>query len=323
MVNLMSKREKKSRITQLRRRKSIQNKTLWIAIRVVGWAVVAGVINIIIFSLFDSPKERQLQHINHNLEDDLLRLQQRYDSLDMALTNLEARDRQIFNTMFESEPYSIDSDHQRERVNLYESLIGRSNQELREVLEARVSKIGESVDELIATTQRMVQSIDTLGKKSRRIPAIQPIINDQLTLLTASFGERLNPYHNRRQQHNGVDYTIPQGTRVFATADGIIKRYTLSSSDTGKSVVVDHQNGYETIYNHLSKIDFPKNYRVKRGDIIGMSGNTGLSFSPHLHYEIRYNGKSVDPIDYFFMELDPMEYQQILRIAQYGMQSFD
>ncbi len=317
------KREKRGRIAELRRRKSIQSRVIGITIRVVGWAIVAGVINIIIFSLFDSPKERQLQLINQGLDEDLMRLQSRYDSLDMVLTNLEARDRSIFNTMFESEPYNIDADYKREQANLYESLIGRSNYELREMLAKRVATLECSVDELVSTTKVMVKAIDTLGNKSRRIPAIQPIVNDQLTLLTASFGERLNPYYNKRQQHTGVDYTIPEGTRVFATADGIIKRYTLSSSDTGKSVVVDHQNGYETVYNHLSKIDFPKSYRVKRGDIIGMSGNSGLSFSPHLHYEIRYNGVSVDPIDYFFMELNPMQYQQILRIAQYGMQSFD
>ncbi len=320
----MSKKGRnRSRIGQLRRRKSLQNRVLWIFVRLAGWAIVAGIINIIIFSLFDTPKERQLQQLNQGLDRDLTRLQSRYDSLEVVLANLEARDRQIFNTMFESEPYDIDSEQKREQVKLYESLIGRTNHELREILAAKVNVIDGSITELVSTTERMVKSIDTLGNKSRRIPAIQPIVNDQLTLLTASFGERLNPYYNKRQRHTGVDYTIPQGTRVFATADGIIKRYTLSSSDTGKSVVVDHQNGYETIYNHLSKIDFPRNYRVKRGDIIGMSGNTGLSFSPHLHYEIRYKGVSVDPIDYFFMELNPMEYQQILRIAQYGMQSFD
>ncbi len=317
------KRRKTNRIAQLRRKKVNRGRALMALLRIAAWTIVATGVYIAISQLFDTPYEQQLRLISQRLGDDLVRLQQRYDTLERVMINIEARDRMIFNTMFESEPYDIDSYSDRKRIELYESLIGESNQQLREVLDQRINNLNQSVNKLESSTLSMVAAIDTLGSKGRRIPAIQPIVNDQLTLLTASFGDILNPYYNKIQRHNGVDYTIPEGTRVFATADGIIKRYTLSSSDSGKSVVVDHQNGYETIYNHLSKIDFPRNYRVKRGDIIGLSGNTGLSLSPHLHYEVKYNGVSVDPINYFFKELDPAQYKQIMRIAKYGMQSFD
>ena len=87
--------------------------------------------------------------------------------------------------------------------------------------------------------------------------------------------------------------------------------------------MIDHGNGYETSYSHLSKINVRKGQTVRRGDIIALSGDTGLSLSPHLHYEVRLNGMRVDPIHYFFMELTPTEYQRLMRIAQSGMQSFD
>ena len=152
---------------------------------------------------------------------------------------------------------------------------------------------------------------------------IQPVINKQLTLLTASYGMRIHPFYKTLQSHQGVDYTIPEGSRVFATADGVVRDVALRNSTSGQTVVIDHGNGYETSYSHLSKINVRKGQRVSRGEIIALSGDTGLSLSPHLHYEVRLNGMRVDPIHYFFMELTPTEYQRLMRIAQSGMQSFD
>ena len=91
----------------------------------------------------------------------------------------------------------------------------------------------------------------------------------------------------------------------------------------GEIIFIDHGNGYTTSYSHLQKAKVKRRQKVRRGDIIALSGNSGLSLSPHLHYEVRYEGMRVDPIHYFFMELTPDEYQKMLRIAQSGMQSFD
>jgi len=113
------------------------------------------------------------------------------------------------------------------------------------------------------------------------------------------------------------------GSDHIATADGTVREVAQRNSTSGQTVVIDHGNGYETSYNHLSKIDVRKGQQVRRGDIIALSGDTGLSLAPHLHYEVRYNGMRVDPIHYFFMELSPTEYQRLMRIAQSGMQSFD
>ena len=133
----------------------------------------------------------------------------------------------------------------------------------------------------------------------------------------------MHPFYRTLQSHQGVDYTIPEGERIFATADGIVKEISGKNSTSGLTVVIDHYNGYTTSYSHLQSAKVKRGQRVRRGDIIALSGNSGLSLAPHLHYEVRYEGMRVDPIHYFFMELTPDEYQKIIRISRSGMQSFD
>ena len=124
-------------------------------------------------------------------------------------------------------------------------------------------------------------------------------------------------------EHHGVDYLVPEGTAVFATADGRVDNLSEKNSTNGKAVTIDHGNGYKTTYSHLLDIRVSEGERVKRGDIIALSGNSGLSFSPHLHYEVSLFGTRVDPVHYFFMELSADDYQRIIRIALSSMQSFD
>ena len=167
------------------------------------------------------------------------------------------------------------------------------------------------------------EELQIIGSKRNNIPSIQPVTNHELTLLTAAYGTLMHPFYRTLQSHQGVDYAVPEGTRIFATADGTVKEVKGKNSTSGVTVVIDHRNGYTTSYSHLQSVKVRRGQRVQRGDIIALSGNSGLSLAPHLHYEVRYNGMRVDPIHYFFMELTPDEYQKMLRIAQSGMQSFD
>ena len=120
-----------------------------------------------------------------------------------------------------------------------------------------------------------------------------------------------------------MDYTVPEGSRVFATADGRVKDVIMNRTTSGITVILSHGQEYETQYSHLDRVIVKKGDQVKRGDIIALSGNTGLSLAPHLHYEVRHHGLRVDPIHYFFMELSPADYQRMFQIARSGMQSFD
>ena len=300
-----------------------KQKAIRITFHVLVW-FGAAILYYVGFSLFfDTPVEYELKHSTDQLRDEYTRLEARYDSLRTVMENVSERDRNVFNILFESDPYDFDTEYETKRLATYESLLDKSDRqiilELKEKVrqsEATLTKLNESYLEL----QRL---LDTVGDGRNRIPAIQPVINQQLTLLTASYGMRIHPFYKTLQSHQGVDYTIPEGSRVFATADGVVRDVALRNSTQGQTVVIDHGNGYETSYGHLSKIHVRKGQSVRRGDIIALSGDTGLSLAPHLHYEVRLDGMRVDPIHYFFMELSPSEYQRLMRIAQSGMQSFD
>lgn len=300
-----------------------KQKAIRITFHVLVW-FGAAILYYVGFSLFfDTPVEYELKHSTDQLRDEYTRLEARYDSLRTVMENVSERDRNVFNILFESDPYDFDTEYETKRLATYESLLDKSDRqiilELKEKVrqsEATLTKLNESYLEL----QRL---LDTVGDGRNRIPAIQPVINQQLTLLTASYGMRIHPFYKSLAAHQGVDYTVSEGSRVFATADGRIKEIITKRTSSGNTVVIDHGNGYETAYSHLGKIYARRGDRVRRGDIIAQSGNTGLSLAPHLHYEIRHNGMRVDPIHYFFMELDYEEYQKIVKIAQTGMQSFD
>ncbi len=300
-----------------------KQKAIRITFHVLVW-FGAAILYYVGFSLFffDTPVEYELKHSTDQLRSEYTRLEARYDSLRTVMENVSERDRNVFNILFESDPYDFDTEYETKRLATYESLLDKSDRqiilELKEKVrqsEATLTKLNESYLEL----QRL---LDTVGDGRNRIPAIQPVINQQLTLLTASYGMRIHPFYRTLQSHQGVDYTVPEGSRVFATADGRVKEIA-SRSTAGRTIVIDHGNGYETSYSHLLAVNVRRGQEVRRGDIIGLSGNTGLSIAPHLHYEVRHNGMRVDPIHYFFMELSPVEYQRIIRIAQSGMQSFD
>jgi murein DD-endopeptidase MepM/ murein hydrolase activator NlpD len=181
----------------------------------------------------------------------------------------------------------------------------------------------QQATKLESSWQRINELGEQLGDKSQSIPSIQPVLNNQLTLLTAGYGTILNPFYRALKSHQGVDYTVAEGSSIFATADGVVREISDKNSTLGKTIIIDHQNGYKTSYSHLMSVLVRKGQKVQRGDVIALSGNSGLSLAPHLHYEVRYNDLRVDPIHYFFMELSPDEYQRIIRIAQSGMQSFD
>ena len=308
---------------QMSRRRARQQRAIRILTQSVVWLGFA-VIYYIGFSLcFDTPAEYQLKHSTDALREQYDRLSARYDSLEMVLDNVAERDRNVFNILFESTPYKLDAEFGEERLALQEKMLTKSNRRLTTELAAGIDAIELKMSQLEGSYLRLQDDIERVDKGLNNIPSIQPVINHRLTLLTAGYGTLMHPFYRTLQSHQGVDYTIPEGSRVFATADGIVHSVSGRNSTYGQSIVIDHFNGYQTQYSHLSDAKVRRGQRVRRGDIIALSGNSGLSLAPHLHYEIRYNGMRVDPIHYFFMELSPEDYQRIIRISQSGMQSFD
>ena len=299
-------------------------KKFWRAvIHVFAWTGMAILYYIAFSFFFDTPVEYRMKSSTRLLRNEYKKLDKRYDTIQRILDNVVERDRHIFRTLFESDPYSFDNDYGEKELAAHEVLLSKTNRELGDLFFRKLNTLEKKASDQLYLIAEMEQHADSLKDGLNYIPAIQPVINKDLTLLTASYGMRIHPFYKTLTAHQGVDYTVSDGSRVFATADGRVSRVITQRTSSGNTVIINHGNGYETSYSHLGKIYVKQGQSVRRGDIIAQSGNSGLSLAPHLHYEIIHNGMRIDPVHYFFMELDYKDYRKIIRIAQSGMQSFD
>ena len=155
------------------------------------------------------------------------------------------------------------------------------------------------------------------------IPAIQPISNKDLKKTASGWGYRIHPIYKIRKFHYGMDFTAPSGTEIYATGDGVVSELNSSKRGYGNKIVVDHGFGYETLYGHCSAFKVRVGQQVKRGDVIGYVGNSGLSTAPHLHYEVSLNGEKVNPVNYYFNDLTAVEYEDLIELSQKSGQTFD
>ncbi len=155
------------------------------------------------------------------------------------------------------------------------------------------------------------------------IPAIQPISNKDLSHIASGFGYRIDPVYKVTKFHAGLDFTAPQGTPIYATANGIIKEAGYNAGGYGNHVIINHGYGYETLYGHMYRIKARVGQKIKRGEVIGYVGSTGKSTGPHCHYEVHKSGQPVDPVYYFYNDLTPEQYDRVLKIAATSNQSFD
>ncbi|MGB1043150.1 MAG: M23 family metallopeptidase [Tenacibaculum sp.] len=270
-----------------------------------------------------SPKERAQKRELENLQLHYELLSKKMEESSNILTELQERDNNIYRTYFEASPIP---EEQRKAgfggVNRYKHLDGFDNTEM-------VKDVTKKID--ILSKQMVVQSksLDEIVKLAKEkdkmlasIPAIQPVKNEDLKRMASGYGMRMHPILKSWRMHNGMDFTSPTGTPIFASGNGKIKKAHRSST-FGKVVYIDHGFGYETIYAHMSKIVAKRGQKVKRGDLIGYVGNTGRSAAPHLHYEVHKNGRPVNPIYYYYGDLTPEEFTAMQKASQQKGQSYD
>lgn len=288
---------------------------VWAAM-IIGWYVIFALV-------VDMPKEHRLRHSVDNMRVEYDKLEQRYKILSRVLDNVVERDKSVFRKLFQSDPYVLNAGDDNLRQGLKAQLMEMSNEDLQEVLNSMVKSAGRDYTRLVESYEEFGDAVVHDHMKVVRVPSIQPVNNAMLTLLAAGKKPLINPFHRTMNEHHGVDYLVPEGTAVFATADGRVESLSEKNTTEGKSIFIDHGNGYKTRYSHLLDIRVSEGDVVRRGDIIALSGNSGLSFAPHLHYEVSLYGTRVDPVHYFFMELNADDYQRIINIALSSMQSFD
>ena len=141
--------------------------------------------------------------------------------------------------------------------------------------------------------------------------------------MASGYGWRIDPFTKKRRRHFGMDFSAVRGTPVYATGNGIIKRADNRAAGFGKHIRVDHGFGYVSIYAHLDKYNVKRGQKVKRGEIIGFVGNTGRSVAPHLHYEIVKDGKKINPINFYYGNLSPDEFNILVQQASQENESLD
>ena len=288
-------------------------------------AMIFMVLGFVVFTpIFESPKEkelkRELEYVKLNEELHNKKIEQ----LDIILRDIQDRDNNIYRLYFEVNPIP---EEQRKAgfggVNRYKALEGFDNSEMiidvtknMDILSKQLYVQSKSLDEIVKLAENRE---DLLAA----IPAIQPVKKEDLTRMASGYGWRDDPFTKARKRHCGMDFTAPQGSPVYATGDGVVKRVDQGAAGYGKHIRIDHGYGYMTLYAHLSNYNVKKRQKVKRGDLIGFVGNTGRSSAPHLHYEISKNGKKINPINFYYGNLSPEEFEAMQKAAQIEGQSLD
>lgn len=290
--------------------KDIIKRVLWLFASALTFAVI---FIWIAFYLIDSPKEKMLQQENEQLREQLKAMDKRMDVMSEAMTDIENRDDNIYRVIFETDPMPVEERYPK----LYQQ--SQANLGNKDAL-ALLDEVSDKANQLIVRLSAQSRSFDTIADIAQRksemltaIPAIRPLKN--MRAITSGFGARYHPILKTMRVHTGVDMAAPKGTPIYATADGVVSREK-GGSGYGIVVIINHGYSYKTVYAHMSKKVVKPGQRVKRGEIIGYVGNTGLSFGSHLHYEVIKNGVRVNPVHYFFDDITPEEYNAILESSK-------
>lgn len=273
---------------------------------------------------FESPKELILKNEVKELEFYYDKLNKDVESLSQILDKIEHRDDNIYRVVLGAEPIEKSvRDAGVGGADRYADIRAKNidHSGLVIALHERVDKLRRKLYIESKSQDEVVHLAEQKEKLYASIPAIQPIANKQLIALSSGFGMRIHPIYKVKKMHTGIDFAASIGTPVYATADGTVSKVDVKFSGYGKMVEIDHGFGYRTRYAHMHDFAVKKGQHVKRGDLIGYVGNTGLSTAPHLHYEVFINDQRVDPVHYFFNDLTAAEYEKILELASAENQS--
>jgi murein DD-endopeptidase MepM/ murein hydrolase activator NlpD len=295
------------------------------ALGMLSMTVVMAVGLLILYSTyFESPKELMLKNEVKELEFYYAKLNSEVKNLSTILTNVEQRDDNIYRVVLGAEPIQKSVRHAgvggadryaeiKEKDFSHEDLVLKLNEKV-DLLRRKLYIETKSQDEVVSLAEKK-------EKLYASIPAIQPISNKQLVALASGFGWRTHPIYKLKKLHTGIDFAASIGTPIYATADGSVAEVSVKFSGYGKMVEIDHGFGYRTRYAHMHGFAVNRGQRIKRGDLIGYVGNTGMSTAPHLHYEVLIKGSQVDPVHYFYNDLSAAEYEKVLELASIENQS--
>ena len=290
----------------------------------IGSAFTGLIMVIVFFQFFDSPKEKRLNREIDALTTQYEIVEDKLNQVELVLDDIQNRDDNIYRVIFEAEP--IPKSIRKAGyggINRYENLKGYSNSEL-------IINTSEKVDQISKQLYIQSKSYDEIIELAKNkadmlaaLPAIQPVSNKNLSRMASGYGYRIHPIYKTRKLHAGMDFSAKTGTPIYATGDGKIYKVRKSRRGYGNHVIIDHGYGYKTLYAHMKKYVVRRGQKVKRGEVIGYVGSTGTSVAPHLHYEVHKDGRKINPVNFYYNDLNPEEYEKMLEISSQNNQSFD
>jgi murein DD-endopeptidase MepM/ murein hydrolase activator NlpD len=286
--------------------------------------VSAFLITIIGGSLFSSPKEKMLMQENDAQKEQLEYLSSSVDQLTDVVENLQERDRNIYRVIFESEPVSN---------SVWQSGVGGSDR-YKALSKYNTGELMIDVNVKLDNLKRKMfwqsESYDEVAKlvhnkeeKLQSLPAIQPVANANLKRMASGYGWRIDPVYGVTKFHAGMDFAAPTGTEIYATGKGRVVKVDYTTGGYGNRIIVDHGYGYQTLYAHMSAFAVKQGETVQRGQVIGYVGNTGKSVGPHLHYEVHKNGEKVNPVYFYYQDLDDTSFEEMIRLSENTGSSLD
>lgn len=299
-------------------------------LKVLGFISLSAIVGFIfayqLRDRIDSPKELALKRQNAKYKNELAQIKSQLNIIDERFMALSERDKEIYRSIYEADPIS---DEIREAgiggTDKYAYLDNSSLSDA-QLIKAIREKM-DALDRQFEVQKKSYKELATLASHKESylasIPAIQPVSNKQLKRIASGFGYRIDPFYRTPKLHAGIDFTAPRGSAIYATADGTIQSVVRKKWGYGLHIVINHGNGYTTLYGHMSKTMVRAGQKVKRGQRIGSVGSTGKSTAPHLHYEVKKNGAHQNPAFYFFNDLTDAEYELMLKQASAPNKSFD
>lgn len=286
---------------------------------IIGYGTVALIQNTI-----GSPKERmQAREIEYlKLQYDIAN--DRIDNINALLSEMQDRDDNIYRMIFEAEP--IPSSVRKAGyggTNRYEALGGYANSNM-------VTDITKKIDIVESQINVQSKSFDDVYNMARNkalmlscIPAIMPVKDVDIYRISSHYGYRTDPFYKVQKLHSGIDFAGPIGTHIYCTGDGVVEKVIKGNGGYGNNIIVNHGYGYKTRYAHINKAYVKEGQKVKRGEHIADMGNSGKSTAPHLHYEVIKNDKAINPVNFFFNDLTPEEYDKILELSERPSMTMD
>jgi murein DD-endopeptidase MepM/ murein hydrolase activator NlpD len=295
------------------------------ALRYLFAGLVIGAIGVVLYaSFFKDPETARLSREVKFLKGQIAELNDQIDTLELFVTDLQEKDDNVYRSIFGAEPYP---EHLRKGgvggSDRYRDLRGFVNSEDIIETQKRINRLQRALVSQSKSFEEVYELAKSKDTMLKCIPAIQPVSNKDLKRLASGFGMRIHPIYKIAKMHTGLDFTADIGTEIYATGDGVVESIESKYSGYGQHVIINHGFGYESLYAHMSRVAVRPGQKVRRGQIIGYVGNTGTSTGPHLHYEVMKNGEKVDPSFYFYSDITPEQYEDMLKRSANAKQSFD